>query len=157
MGVLWGGRWRKDCSCRASWSGYSGRPWQRTIWHRHTNTWQTHQDYWRLCKYCSFRQVNDLSLHDILIDWRPLSPVKISRFDGIIYLNPVDKILDNERSSSPISQLNDVRRVWKRIPEGTMGPFPARVIYGTTMWDTVAANEYADMIMRRTSSWRQCR
>jgi hypothetical protein len=61
-------------------------------------------------------------------------------------VHPVDKILDKGGffPIPPISQLNDLRRVWKRM--GTMGPFPARIIYATTKWDTVAANEYAEYV-----------
>ena len=63
-------------------------------------------------------------------------------------MHPVDEILDKRTHSvrgtgSPISQLNNLRHAWNKM-EGTIGPFPARVIYATTKWDTVAANEYAD-------------
>jgi hypothetical protein len=70
--------------------------------------------------------------------------VEFSQFYGVIYVHPVDEILDEEGhlSMSPISELNDLRRVWKR--KGTMGTFPGRVIYATTKWDTVAESEYAD-------------
>ena len=69
--------------------------------------------------------------------------MKNSRFDGVIYVQPVDEILDKEGRflGSPMSELNALRSVWKHM--GTMGPFPGRVIYATTKWDTVA-DDYAE-------------